>query len=245
MHRIERLNSLARFVHRSTLAPLSRQRWARWLVILVGLGWLGLTASLYGGAHGGAVPMAALAEPADLESLLDRAGSALDALETAERVYDREVAPIERVLLSYRDDPELARRIAVALVREANLVQVEPRLLLAVLLVENPWLDPKARSFVGATGLMQVMPGHRGNWRPCGDDLVDVETNICYGARIFASYFRATGGDVERALLRYNGCVRGTNTPNCHSYPYHVYARAGRASILAWLEPQPGGAAAP
>lgn len=174
----------------------------------------------------------------DLTELLERAREASAALDGVETFYDREIAPIERVLLRYRNDPELVRRIALALTREAVSVKVEPRLLLAVLLVENPWLDPGARSPVGAQGLMQVMPLHAGHWG-CDGSLEEVEPNICYGARIFAHYYRVSGGDIERALLRYNGCVRGTNTPDCHRYPYHVYARAGRASILAWLEPEP------
>src|SRR5690606_42060305 len=80
---------------------------------------------------------------------------------------------------------------------------------------------------------MQVMPMHRGQWG-CGDTLDDIESNICHGAKIFASYLTSEKGNVERALLRYNGCVRGTNTPDCHMSPNHVFARAGRASILAW-----------
>ncbi|HEX6939313.1 MAG TPA: lytic transglycosylase domain-containing protein [Longimicrobiales bacterium] len=175
----------------------------------------------------------------EVDRLIERAERLGRLWRGVERYHEQAIAPIERVLLRYRDDPALARRVALALVTQANAVELEPRLLLAVLLVENPWLDPKARSPVGAVGLMQVMPEHRGNWPPCGPDLEDVEANICYGARIFARIFRETEGDVERALLRYNGCVRGTNTPNCHTYPTYVYARAGRASILAWLRPPP------
>lgn len=148
-------------------------------------------------------------------------------------MYEDEIAPIERVLLHYRDDTTLARRIATSLVREGRRTGLSPDLLLAVLLVENPMLDPTARSSVGAVGLMQVMPFHAGNWKACSGELQQIETNICYGAEIFKANLQATGGDVERALLRYNGCVRGTNTPNCGLYPMHVYARAGRASILA------------
>lgn len=174
-----------------------------------------------------------------LESLISRARRAEHLWREVELYYEDEIAPIIRVLLNYRDDPELVRHIALALVTEARRVDVEPRLLLAVLLVENPRLDPKIRSPVGAVGLMQVMPHHRGNWPPCAPDLEDIEANICHGARIFVHYFRLSNGDIERALLRYNGCVRGTNTPDCHRYPYHVYARAGRASVLAWLPPEP------
>ena len=145
------------------------------------------------------------------------------------------VAPIERVLLSYRDDdPQLVRQISVSLVREARRTKVEPRLLLALLLVENPWIDPSKSSHVGAQGLMQVMPFHQGKWKPCAPRLDDVDSNICHGARIFAAYLREEHGNVDRALLRYNGCVKGTNTPDCHLYPTAVYARAGRASLLGW-----------
>ncbi len=168
-----------------------------------------------------------------VEVLRDRAVRVGSAYAGVERTYEREVAPLARVLLQYRDDPELVRSIAVSLVREGRRNEIEPRLLLAVLLVENPWLNPAAESFVGARGLMQVMPLHRGQWG-CGDSLEDVASNICHGARIFASYLNSESGNVERALLRYNGCVRGTNTPNCHTYPNHVFARAGRASIMAW-----------
>lgn len=164
-----------------------------------------------------------------------RAAHVTSLLERVEDVYEAEVAPLERVLLGYRsDDPQLIRRVAVSLLREARRTELEPRLLLAVLLVENPWIDPEARSFMGARGLMQVMPFHEGQWPPCEPRLDDVEANICHGASIFAAYLKQTRGDVDRALLRYNGCVNGTNTPNCHQYPNHVYARAGRASIQAW-----------
>ena len=156
-------------------------------------------------------------------------------LSAVERLHAREVAPIERTLLAYRDDPRLARRVALSLVREGRRTGLEPRLLLAVLLVENPWLDPTARSPVGAIGLMQVMPLHRGQWSACEPRLDEIEANICHGAAIFAHYLDAAGGNVERALLRYNGCVRGTNTPDCQAYPTWVFQRAGRASVLAWL----------
>jgi hypothetical protein len=173
--------------------------------------------------------------PVRLDGLTQRALHMGELLGRVDRYYADEIAPLERVLLGYRsDDPQLVRRVAVSLLREARRTELEPRLLLAVLLVENPWIDPNARSPVGAQGLMQVMPFHRGNWKPCPPRLDDVEANICHGASIFAAYLRQERGNVDRALLRYNGCVLGTNTPNCHQYPSHVYARAGRASILAW-----------
>jgi soluble lytic murein transglycosylase-like protein len=199
----------------------------------------------YAGAPAEAARAAAAggqSQPVESERLADiedRVVRVRDGLASLGEYYDDQVAPVERVLLRYRNDPELARRVAVALVREANEAGLQPRLLLGVLLVENPWLDPEIRSPVGAIGLMQVMPVHRGGWSDCGSDLEDIDSNICHGAKIFAHYFNRTGGNMDRALLRYNGCVRGTNTPDCHLYPNHVYARAGRASLLAWMGARP------
>lgn len=134
-----------------------------------------------------------------------------------------EVDPLRRVLLNdHSAPPEMATRIAAALVRESHRTGLDAGLLLAVLLVENPWLDPEARSSVGAVGLMQVMPFHAGAWRCGGTDLTDPEVNICHGARILAHALQRARGDLDTALLRYNGCVRGRNTPDCHRYPTWV-----------------------
>jgi soluble lytic murein transglycosylase-like protein len=230
---------------KSVYRLLKRGRWpSAWAATLIATGLL--VGTLYAGAPtepiGGMQPVtiraAALPAPA-LDELEDRVRRVTAGWSELEDYYRSAVAPIERVLLRYGAAPELAERAAVALVRESNGVGLDARLLLAVLLVENPWLDPTIRSPVGAVGLMQVMPFHRGQWQGCEPDLEDVDANICHGVRIFAYYFRQTGENIERALLRYNGCVRGTNTPNCHQYPYHVFARAGQASLLAWLEPDP------
>jgi soluble lytic murein transglycosylase-like protein len=174
--------------------------------------------------------------------LIERTRAQQESWRSVEAYYPSEVAPVARVLLNQNRDEELVRRIALALVREARRSGSEPRLLLALLLVENGRLDPFARSEAGARGLMQVMPVHLGQWPPCAHDLINVEANICYGARIFAHYLEAERGDMERALLRYNGCSRGTNTPDCQRYPYDVFARAGQ-TITSW--PFAAGAAAP
>jgi hypothetical protein len=214
--------------------------------LMMGLGWgsgrpgsmaiAGLVLIILGGTaavHGGNRSLAA--RVAAVDGLEARAQHVSGLFDGVEDLYAEQVEPIERVLLGYRsDDPQLVRRVAVALVREARRTQLEPRLLLAVLLVENPWIDPGAASPVGAQGLMQVMPFHRGQWKPCAPRLDDIDANICHGARIFAWNLKASNGNIDKALLRYNGCVRGTNTPDCHQYPYHVYARAGRASVLGW-----------
>ena len=119
-------------------------------------------------------------------------------------------------------------RIAIGLIREGRATGIDPRLLVAVMLVENPWLDLQIQSTAGAVGLMQVMPFHAGQWGCPGTDLTDLDTNICHGSRILADALRRSKGDLSAALLRYNGCVLGTHTPDCHQYPEWVYSRAGQ-----------------
>jgi soluble lytic murein transglycosylase-like protein len=150
-------------------------------------------------------------------------------------IYSDEVVRVRRQLMRNGADDGLVTRIAIALVREGRRENLDPRLLASVMLVENPRLDPEALSPVGAVGLMQVMPLHAGGWACGSADLTDPDVNICHGVRILAHDLRLTHGDLDRALLRYNGCVKGVNTPDCHLYPLRVqrqvrlaYREAGR-----------------
>jgi hypothetical protein len=74
---------------------------------------------------------------------------------------------------------------------------------------------------------MQVMRFHAGVYDCDSDDLLQIEANICHGARVFASYLKRTK-DVRSALLRYNGCVRSNATPSCRRYPSKVLQQAER-----------------
>lgn len=143
-----------------------------------------------------------------------------------------EVARVKTVLLRHTKDTARAQQIAVAMVQEGKKKNISPSLLIGVLLTEAADLNPRSRSFVGARGLMQIMPFHAGEWKKeCGDgtDLYDIGTNICHGVAILASYMKKSP-NIERALLRYNGCVRGTNTPHCHTYSGKVLRYAERAA---------------
>jgi hypothetical protein len=173
-----------------------------------------------------------------------------DGEETADYVtkYREHVEPVERTLVK-RGVPALtARKVAWPLVEHSYRRNLDPATVMAVMLIESAG-RPNATSSVGARGLMQVMPLWEGHWRNCGRDLYDIEANLCNGTSILAWYLSRSPGDERKALLGYNGCVRGTNTPNCHTYPDKVarlrqqlerdirLARQGR--------PQPLGAAAP
>jgi soluble lytic murein transglycosylase-like protein len=133
-------------------------------------------------------------------------------------------------LHKYTSDTILAQRIASAIVVQGGKKKINPALLVGVVLTEDAQLDPKAKSFVGARGLMQVMPFHAGKWPGCGSaDLFAIDSNICHGVSILADLIKRSPS-VSSALQRYNGCVRGTNTPNCHTYSGKVLRFAEQAA---------------
>lgn len=135
-------------------------------------------------------------------------------------LYHEHVEPVEKVLRRHGISHATARKISWPLVEESYRRNLDPATVMSVMLIESEG-KPTARSFVGAAGLMQVMPFWAGKWRGCGKDLYDIEANLCNGTSILAWYFRNFDGE-RKALLGYNGCVRGTNTPRCHTYPDKV-----------------------
>jgi soluble lytic murein transglycosylase-like protein len=139
-------------------------------------------------------------------------------------------------ILSRSAEPALANRVARAIVKEARELQLSPSLLAGVLLTENARLEPETVSNRGAIGLMQVMRFHAGVFDCDSDDLLQVEANICHGARVFASYLKRTR-DVRSALLRYNGCVRARVSGSCRRYPAKVLHQADhiRHQLLLYL----------
>ena len=156
--------------------------------------------------------------------LLRLPAAIVDASQPTEQAFR-----IGEVLNQYTHDRALAFRIADALVDQAEREHIDPALLVGVLLTEDATLDPHARSSVGARGLMQVMPLHSGKWGCGSSDLFNIESNICHGVQILKEAMRSAP-NTRVALLRYNGCVRGRNTPNCHLYDDKVLRHAGRAA---------------
>ncbi len=133
-----------------------------------------------------------------------------------------------------------ADSLAAFAVREAYQRRVPPALVFGVMMIENPDLKSSARSSVGAVGLMQVYPKA---WRQAlsrhfGSNLRDDRTNLRYGVYILSHLVYKSdqwGTDpdsvVRKGLLRYNGCVRGTNTKNCHRYPDIVRRNIDRMAV--------------
>ena len=145
-------------------------------------------------------------------SLLELPGAVIHAQTPSEETFR-----IGQVLRRYTRDGERADRIADAIVTEGHKQKIEPTLLVGVMLTEDAKLDPRAKSSVGARGLMQVMPFHSGKWGCSSKDLYDIESNICHGVSVLAEIMHRKP-NVRVALQAYNGCVKGRTTPGCHKY---------------------------
>jgi len=135
-------------------------------------------------------------------------------------MYKQHVAPVEKVLRRRGVGGSTARQIAWPLVEHSYERGLDPAFVVSILLNESGG-KPTATSPVGARGLMQVMPSWSGRWRGCGRNLYEIEANLCNGTSILAWYLR-TAADERNALLGYNGCVRGSVTPNCTRYPDRI-----------------------
>jgi len=95
------------------------------------------------------------------------------------------------------------------IMRSSEKRQVDPYIVMALIHQESAYL-PTARSSVGATGLMQLMPptareiGKRLNPAFSESRLVDPETNIELGTYYLKSLLNMHGGSVELSLAAYN-----------------------------------------
>lgn len=236
------LDDIERLFRRAIVVPLAAP-----VLLFIGAGLGKLTTQSLALPEGTPVSRGVHVPGVQLESL-GRYMRALreDGRNTAEyvRLYHDHVRPVELSLRRRGVSGDVARRVAWPLVENAYRNGLDPATVLAVTLVESRG-HPNATSSVGARGLMQVMPVHRGQWRGCGSDLYDIDDNLCNGTRILAWYLR-TYNDERRALLGYNGCVRGSNTPNCFRYADRVTSQR-RQILREWGRARPpvAGAAAP
>ena len=96
---------------------------------------------------------------------------------------------------------------------EASRAGLDPQLVLAVIHVESNFRK-FAVSSAGARGYMQVMPFWVGLIGKKGDNLFNLRTNLRYGCVILRHYLDIEGGNLSRALGRYNGSLSKPEYPN-------------------------------
>jgi soluble lytic murein transglycosylase-like protein len=175
--------------------------------------------------------------------LIDTDSSLLDRVMASDKFQNEKRNFYEDLMRTKQLDSARADSIATYAVREAYVRGISPAIIFGVMLTENARFVSGALSNVGAVGLMQVYPKvwlTKQYSDSLGTDLASDSTNVRYGVFILSQYFnpRTRSGEVKTrdyrsALLRYNGCVKGSNTPNCKTYPDKVkrYVEASATSI--------------
>ena len=181
--------------------------------------------------------------PTAAEVLASADSTPIERFMVTEKFREEKRNFFEDVMRTKQVDSARADSIAQFAVREAYTRGISPALIFGVMLTENARFISKAMSNVGAVGLMQVYPKvwlRKEFTDSLGHDLASDSTNVRFGVFILSRYFNPrtkTGEtrtrDYRTALLRYNGCVRGTNTPHCKNYPDKVkqYVEASAKSI--------------
>lgn len=135
-------------------------------------------------------------------------------IDSFEDRFDAEVWLLDKSLrmAKFIDNPTQRIELLKAIHREANIAQIQPELILALIQVESGF-DSYAISRVGAQGLMQVMPFWRKELGRDTDNLTDIDTNLRYGCTILRHYIDRENGKLTPALARYNGSYGKTWYP--------------------------------
>jgi hypothetical protein len=123
-------------------------------------------------------------------------------------VADRSRALVSYLSRRYRIAPDATEHLVGAAYDAGQQVGLDPLLILAVMAIESRF-NPIAESWVGAKGLMQVVPRHHQDklLEHGGEQaMLDPMTNIFLGARILKEYIRRTGS-LEAGLQFYNGAL--------------------------------------
>lgn len=141
----------------------------------------------------------------------------LEAVEEGDSFENRFVAQVWLMDMGQRlaervPDPDERLRLLRKIHQEANLADLQPELVLAVIEVESNF-DRFAISPAGARGLMQIMPFWLNEIGRPDDNLFDVLTNLRFGCTILRHYLDVENGNLTRALARYNGSLGQTWYP--------------------------------
>lgn len=109
-------------------------------------------------------------------------------------------------------DPQQRLTLLRMIHQEAKRADLSPELVISVIHVESAF-NPYAVSYVGAQGLMQVMPFWKKELGRTDDNLINMAVNLRYGCTILKHYLNREKGDWIRALARYNGSLGRTKYP--------------------------------
>jgi soluble lytic murein transglycosylase-like protein len=148
----------------------------------------------------------------------------------AETAREREQRAVtEFIAKRYRVAEEAAAGYVATAYLAGAQHSVDPLLILAVMAIESRY-NPVAESFMGAKGLMQVIPKyHQEKLLDHGGEqaLLEPEVNILVGAQILREYQRRFG-DTETALQMYAGAFDEPTS----QYANKVFAEKARLDAL-------------
>ena len=138
-------------------------------------------------------------------SSLDESTSSKDILSSINKVDKEENNKINsgefRVKIDAKDE-NTKNRIANAVKKASTKYNVDPNLILAVIRKES-YFNPNTTSSSGAMGLMQIMPKNASYLGV--KNAYNIEENIDGGTKLLKEYIDRYNGDIEMALMAYNG----------------------------------------
>ena len=128
------------------------------------------------------------------------------------------VRSIEAFLIGHGVSQATCGRLASSIVNSAKKYELNPKLIASVIIIESRG-NPFAISSRDAVGIMQI---HLPTWgytaQREGIDLLKIEDNIDFGARILKNYVGQFG--VWEGLKRYNGFLAGNPTSERSAQDY-------------------------
>jgi soluble lytic murein transglycosylase-like protein len=189
-------------------------------------------------------PLAASVQAAMHGSVADRASPAL-VFATSQQGQDW-LSAMSQKLGRHISDETTRRDFLMTVQYEAMRAGLDPQMVLGLIEVESKFRK-YAVSRAGARGYMQVMPFWVDLIGSEQHDLFRLRTNLRYGCVILRHYLDVEGGDIYRALTRYNGSpssksayaekvVRVWHTRWMLSEPEARGRSASKASLLRYKE---------
>lgn len=125
--------------------------------------------------------------------------------------------------------PQRIRQWEAEIAEAAEKYELDPDLIASVILAESDG-DSNATSYVGAVGLMGIMPKGPGfGYRPEAIELYNPMTNITWGSAILSDILQQSAGDVHASLAAYNGGWQYATYPVPKQYAADVLNGYGRA----------------
>ena len=129
-------------------------------------------------------------------------------------VLSKEQRAINLLRERYKLEPQLAKTIASAVLKNADELGLEPAIVFGMIHAESTF-KPNEFSATGAIGLMQIIP----SWHlkliheakslfGLTTNLFTPEVNIWVGMRIKKQYLQKFNGRLDLALLQYNGSLK-------------------------------------